>query len=143
MNKIDGKWRDKTIMLVDNDSLAHLLMQEVFAETGINIIESHSGKETVELLADYNNIDLVFMELRLPDISGNQLAPIVRRMHPFIPIIAYTGLTQENSTFNDNWSSRRVLGFNKPGLVNQFTDVVHKPVESSRLKEIVGMYLGG
>lgn len=142
MNKIRGKWHDKTIMLVDNDALAHLLMHEVFADTGIKIIESYSGKETVELLAEHNSIDLVFMELRLPDISGNQLAPIVRRMHPFIPIIAYTGLEQENSMYNDSWSSRRIIVFDKPGQVNEFTDVVQKPVESSKLKGIVEMYLG-
>ncbi|NJK93892.1 MAG: response regulator, partial [Bacteroidales bacterium] len=79
----------KTILLVEDDVFNAEYMTEVLEPTGVSIIHTLYGKEAVNI-ATNQNIDLILMDIRLPDIDGYIVTQAIRKLKPHSIIIAQT-----------------------------------------------------
>jgi len=79
----------KTILIVEDDKYNSDYLFEVLLDTGITIINSTYGKEAVEI-ATNRDIDLVLMDIRLPDMDGYTATRLIRQQKPTLSIIAQT-----------------------------------------------------
>ena len=86
----EPRWPDKTLLLIEDDPASRAYMMEIFKPTGVNLLWSESGKEGLQLFRENAGIDLVLLDLKLPDISGLEVAQEIRTTHKKIPIIAQT-----------------------------------------------------
>ena len=68
-------------------------------------------------------IDMLFTDYSMPDISGLDLAAIIKRIHPSIPIILVEG-------WNDPFTSL-------PQQPNLITEIPHKPYTPTQLKNTI------
>jgi CheY-like chemotaxis protein len=85
-----------TILYVEDDHINQTVLKSMLSMIGYkNVLVAGDGKTTLELLN--NNalrIDLIFMDLGLPDMNGYALAEKIRQGHFLaknVPIIALTG----------------------------------------------------
>ena len=60
-------------------------------DLGHSVFEAYSGKEALELMRQEESIDLVITDQAMPQMSGTQLAKIIRQEWPDMSILLATG----------------------------------------------------
>jgi len=86
-NELD--FLNKTILIVEDDIYNAEYLNEILSETGINIIQTKFGKNAIEI-AQIQDIDLILMDVRLPDLNGYEATKTIKHSNPDIIIIAQT-----------------------------------------------------
>jgi two-component system, cell cycle sensor histidine kinase and response regulator CckA len=61
----------------------------MLAEIGFSVTVAGCGTEALSLMVD--RTDLVVLDIRLPDLSGPDVARLVRRRWPDVPILFISG----------------------------------------------------
>jgi CheY-like chemotaxis protein len=54
------------------------------------VIHTQSGLEAVSICNEVAQIDLVLMDIRLPDINGIEVTRKIKKIRPNLPIVAQT-----------------------------------------------------
>jgi PAS domain S-box-containing protein len=81
-----------TILLVEDDEAIREVTAERLRELGYRVLQAGDGARALDLLADGAAIDMLVTDVGLPNIpNGRQLAEIVRKDRPALPIIFITG----------------------------------------------------
>ena len=87
----------RTALVIDDDPvyLAHL--GQTLGELGFQVLSATNGKQALSL-ADHEDIDIVFTDMHMPDITGAGVARILKKRprHLETPIIAITANRQGN-----------------------------------------------
>ena len=83
--------RSRTILAVDDDALVLMNTVAMLEDLGHSVFEAYSGKEALELLRQEDSIDLVITDQAMPQMSGTQLAKIIRQDWPDMSILLATG----------------------------------------------------
>jgi two-component system cell cycle response regulator DivK len=84
-----------TILVVEDDDMSFLYLSQIFKLTKSNVIRARNGNEAIQLSRNNHSIDLVLMDIQLPDIDGNTITREIRKFNHQLPIIAQTaGKTQ-------------------------------------------------
>lgn len=89
------------ILLVDDEPGIRESLRAFLERYLFEVYEAATGEEGLELL-DTQNIDLVLLDMMLPDMHGIEICKRVKAKHYRIPIIFLTGVTDATET---------VLGF--------------------------------
>ena len=82
----------KNILVVDDDVRNLFALTTVFERYNINAITAESGAEAITLLNENPNIDMVLMDIMMPEMDGYETMQKIRREHRnnSLPIIAVT-----------------------------------------------------
>jgi CheY-like chemotaxis protein len=83
--------RPATILLVDDDPLIAMSTVDMLEDLGHKVFEAHSGPRALEIIEGGQSIDLVMTDQVMPGMSGLELAAIVRRKLPDVPVLLATG----------------------------------------------------
>ncbi len=114
-------------MLVEDDDVSQLLIKELLDDAGIALIcESHGLKGLQKFKKIHNSLEMVILDIRLPDTDGIRIQNLMRIIRPEIPIIAFTALDAE--------VRRRCFD-------EGFNDVLEKPLNYQRFSEVLEAYL--
>ena len=84
----------KTILIAEDNSINMKLLHVMLLKTGVEVITAVNGVEAVEQ-AKNNHVDLVFMDIHMPEQDGFQATRDIRKMESpesHIPIIALTAI---------------------------------------------------
>jgi CheY-like chemotaxis protein len=93
MNKLPDdtlkKMMNKQILIVEDDPASSEFVKVALEDKyNVNIVDT--GTKALEYLEKSSNIDLVLLDIRLPDINGNALASKIKKEFPHITVIAQT-----------------------------------------------------
>ena len=105
--QIGGRWRVKrslldrdvlktegsgqpTVLVVDDDAALQSIFKQFLKKAGFSRIVVGSGAEAISY-AEKQKFDLVFLDLQLPDMSGDKVYLRLKELHPDLPIIITTG----------------------------------------------------
>jgi len=82
----------KNILVVDDDVRNLFALTTVFERYNINVITAESGKEAINLLNENPKVDMVLMDIMMPEMDGYETTQKIRREHKnnLLPIIAVT-----------------------------------------------------
>lgn len=83
-------WKDKTFLLVEDDPTSCSFFTEVFEPSKVNLLVAETGKKGLELFESHSSIDLILMDISLPDMDGIQVTKSIRKLNKEVPIIAQT-----------------------------------------------------
>jgi PAS domain S-box-containing protein len=87
--------RGKTILIAEDEALNFKLLEALIKKTGAKILWAKNGSEAVKF-AFNEKIDLIFMDIKMPDMDGYEATKHIKRMDPAIPIIAQTAFAFSN-----------------------------------------------
>jgi HAMP domain-containing protein/signal transduction histidine kinase/CheY-like chemotaxis protein len=82
----------KNILVVDDDVRNLFALTTVFERYQINVITAESGKDAINILTENPKIDMVLMDIMMPEMDGYETTQKIRREHKnsLLPIIAVT-----------------------------------------------------
>lgn len=85
----------KTILIVEDDELNMKLWTDVLEAQGYALLKTAFGREAVELARE-RRPDLILLDIRLPDISGFDVARTLKGdgVTRSLPIVALTAFAQ-------------------------------------------------
>ncbi|MFA5576562.1 MAG: ATP-binding protein [Tissierellaceae bacterium] len=80
-----------TILIVDDEPLNQKVILEILESENYNIFLADSGTEALEILEE-NKVDLIILDLMLPDIGGDKICKEIRRTYSMaeLPILMLT-----------------------------------------------------
>ena len=89
-------WSNKTCLLVDDNKDVLLYLNRTLADTGINTLSARSGIEAIEIVKSMPGIDVVLLDMQMPEMNGIEATKEIRKIRKDIPIIAQTAFIFED-----------------------------------------------
>jgi signal transduction histidine kinase/CheY-like chemotaxis protein len=86
-------WRNKVILVAEDDEVNFRFIEAVFADTKVKLIHVLDGKQAVDICRKIGKIDLILMDIKMPEKSGYEAIKEIRKFKKDIPIIAQTAYT--------------------------------------------------
>lgn len=126
LSKFD--FQNKKVLIVEDDEFNMYYLEKLVKDLKLNYLSAPNGNTALELFREHTDIDLVLMDIQLPDISGYELTKIMKQSNKDIPIVAQTAFAMEED---------RQKCF-EAGC-DEYT---HKPVSKENLYKKIIKYLG-
>ena len=79
-----------TVLLVDDEKAFLDTLVKRLKKRGLNALEVHNGNEALELIRS-QHVDIVVLDVRMPEIDGLQTLREIKKTHPLIEVIMLTG----------------------------------------------------
>ena len=98
VSTIEKVLKDKTILITDDDMRNIFALSSALQVYDINIVIANNGKEALEKLAETETIDLVLMDIMMPEMDGYEAMRTIREQRKYkkLPIIALTAKAMKN-----------------------------------------------
>lgn len=118
----------ETILLADDDAKVLELVSTVLQRLGYKVIPASNGKEALGLYDEHKEaIDLLMLDILMPEMSGTSVAIRIRETNPDIPLLFVTA-------YSDDITDGEMEKLNKYG-------VIRKPMQMANLGEMVRCFL--
>jgi CheY-like chemotaxis protein len=78
------------ILVVDDEAGIRKLLRSMLTGAGFQVLEAESGKQAV-IMTQSANVDLVIIDLAMPEQEGFETMTLLRTAHPRLKIIAMSG----------------------------------------------------
>ena len=94
----------ETILLVEDDSSVRSLVARLLRETGYRVVEVASGEAALGAVERDGGGDIAVLvtDIVMPGASGRQIASLVRRIRPALPVLLISGYTDTVVVEDDN-----------------------------------------
>ena len=89
-------WSLRKCLLVDDNKDVLLYLNRILLDTGITIFKARSGIEAIELIKYTSDIDVVLLDMQMPEMNGIEAAREIRKIRKNLPIIAQTAFVFED-----------------------------------------------
>lgn len=118
----------KNILVVDDDVRNLFALTTVFERFNINVITAESGKEAIQLLNENPKIEMVLMDIMMPEMDGYETTQKIRREHKnsTLPIIAVT--------------AKAMKGDRQKCIEAGASDYITKPVKIDQLLSLMRLW---
>ena len=113
------------ILVVDDEGKIRDIFKGFFTKLGFDVIQAAGGDEAVTLLKTDEKIDLMILDLRMPQTNGLDVLRRKKELKDKRPVIVLTGITQVN--FFVNLKEFDVMP----------EDVLYKPFELDNILSLV------
>lgn len=107
-------WKDKKILIAEDVEMNFILLKAVLEKTGAEVIWAKDGNEVLKIFRKNRDINLILMDILMPEMDGFEATKSIRKFDTEIPIIAQTA-------YNFDWTA-----IQKEGL--GFNDYISKPI---------------
>lgn len=122
-----------TILICDDEKNILSGLADAFSLEDYSVLKATNGLEAWKLI-NSNNVDLVITDLRMPEMSGEELVKKISSSYPTLPVIVLTGHgTIENAV--EAMRDGAVDFFTKPVDLDKLFLVVKKSIKTSLLQE--------
>ena len=83
--------RDRFVLVVEDDPRVRELAVELFHDLDFAVYDVYSGIEALRLLRERAHIRCVFADVRMPGMSGTELAREITRRRPDVKVVLTSG----------------------------------------------------
>jgi hypothetical protein len=92
VRETDSALVGKTVLVVDDDVRNIFALTSLLEEHNLNVLHAENGQKGIELLTGRPDIDLVLMDIMMPEMDGYETMRAIRKIPRFrqLPIIALT-----------------------------------------------------
>jgi PAS domain S-box-containing protein len=90
----EPRTRPLTVLAVDDDTLVLVNMAALLEDMSHTVVEASSAERALQILRGGQSIDLVITDHTMPNMTGLQLAEIIRVEWPTLPVILATGYAE-------------------------------------------------
>ena len=116
------------ILIAEDDETSGLLISIHVRKFGNEIITVQTGTEAVEACRNNTDIDLILMDIQMPEMNGYEATRQIRQFNSEVIIIALTAFA--------------LAGDREKALEAGCNDYISKPVKKDDLQELIQKYFG-
>lgn len=87
-------WEEKVVVIAEDEQINFLFLKAVLKPTKASIIWTKTGRETIDVCLS-NDVDIVLMDIKMPDLNGLEATIEIKKKKPNIPIVAQTAYAME------------------------------------------------
>ena len=73
----------KKVLFVDDETMNRVVASQILQKEGYEIVEAKDGVEALEILRAQNDVDLLLMDLMMPDMDGFAAIEAMKRAKRF------------------------------------------------------------
>jgi two-component system, cell cycle response regulator DivK len=89
-------WEDKTILVAEDELVNYKLLEFILTKTKVNLLHGQDGLKTLELFKINPQINLILMDIKMPEMDGYEVTQEIRKLNTTVPIIAQTAYALED-----------------------------------------------
>ena len=129
LHSADEIFRGKKILIVDDDVRNVFALASVLEASGMDVLYAENGKDGMEILRANPNVDLVLMDIMMPEMDGYETIRAIRRRDEFkqLPIISLT--------------AKAMKGDREKSIASGASDYITKPVDTDQLLSLMRVWL--
>jgi len=120
-------WTNKTILIAEDEDSNYLYLEAVLQKTGAKLLWARNGQEAIDACKKGDPIDLVLMDLQMPNINGYQARETIKEIFPNTPQIAQTAFAMADDE--------------KRAMDAGFDAYISKPIRKNNLLALVSRFL--
>jgi DNA-binding response OmpR family regulator len=114
----------RTVLVIEDDEDTRYALTALLARQGFLVLTAATGHDAMGILEEpLSPIDMVLLDVHLPDVDGTALCARLRELDPNLPILVCTGEADEIETAQ----------LARLGALRFF----HKPIAATQLLETV------
>jgi len=119
----------KTVLVVDDDLRNIFALTSLLEQKNLKVLHAENGRAGIEALQANRNVDIVLMDIMMPEMDGYETTRAIRRMPDFaaLPIIALT--------------AKAMKGDRDKCLQAGASDYVAKPVDVEQLLSAMRVWI--
>jgi CheY-like chemotaxis protein len=120
----------RRVLIVDDDIRNIFSLTGVLEQHQVQVVNAESGREGIERLEAAEDIDMVLMDVMMPDMDGYETMRQIRRIDRFrkLPIIAIT--------------AKAMVGDREKCIAAGASEYMSKPVDTDQLVSMIRVWLG-
>ena len=124
--KLLGQHKDLKILIAEDDLIADAYLTIIVKKLSREILHATTGVEAVKLCRENPDIDLILMDIRMPEMDGHEATRQIRKFNKDVIIIAQTAYA--------------LSGDREIALQAGSNDYIAKPVDKKTLYEMISNY---
>lgn len=129
----------KTILVIDDEKLIRKSLKVVLEEAGYKVLTAETGAEGLSLVKK-NSIDLILLDIKLPDINGIDVLKVIKEMDNEILVMMMTGYgTIESAVLAMKEGAFDYV--NKPFKTNNVISLIRCSLEAHALRKDVKRFV--
>jgi CheY-like chemotaxis protein len=129
LHSADEVFRDKKVLIADDDVRNVFALASVLERHGMQVRFAETGNEALAVLEEDPEIDLVLMDIMMPELDGYETMQLVRAQERFakLPIISLT--------------AKAMKGDREKSISSGASDYITKPVDTDQLLSLMRVWL--
>lgn len=124
----DAKLAGKRVLIVEDEETNTYYLVNALEPIGIQCVLARNGEEAVDIIHRGEPVDLILMDMKMPVMDGFEATSIIRKMRPWLPVIAQTAYAMAEE------KAKAI----RAGCV----DYITKPIELKKLISLLSVHLG-
>lgn len=117
----------KSILIAEDEDSSYSYIESVLKNTNASLIRAKNGQETIELVHQNQDFDLVLMDIHMPVVSGYAAIKSIKSAYKELPIIVQTAYA---------------FAEQKDKILNSGCDaLISKPYKSQELLSVINKYI--
>ncbi len=121
------KLKGRNILIVEDDEINLRFLLEVLSAYDVNTFIAKDGEHALSVFFSNTDIELILLDIQLPNISGYDVVRQIRKTNKNLPVIAQTA----HAMLDDRYKALEV----------GCTDYITKPIDSKLLAKMLCKYL--
>jgi PAS domain S-box-containing protein len=93
---LEPNWKNKVILVVEDDLINYQFIEALLEKTQVQLLHAENGNQALELCKNINKIDLILMDIKLPEKNGYEITKEIKSFRKDIPIIAQTAFSMND-----------------------------------------------
>jgi CheY-like chemotaxis protein/anti-sigma regulatory factor (Ser/Thr protein kinase) len=119
----EGQQKKLKILIAEDDNISYSLLTRSLKKISEEFIHAKTGVEAVDLCRNNPDLDIVLMDIRMPDMDGYEATRQIREFNKDVTIIAQTAYG--------------FSGDNEKAIEAGCSDYISKPINISLLLELI------
>ncbi|SHJ98116.1 PAS domain S-box-containing protein [Tangfeifania diversioriginum] len=118
---------EATILVAEDDEISFTLLEIMLSKENYKLIKADNGNEAVEMVRQNPDIDVVIMDVKMPEKDGLEATREIRQFNKKIPVIAQTAYA--------------LSGDKEKALEAGCNDYISKPLQKNDLLNMINRLL--
>jgi len=115
------------ILIAEDDLASHTLLSDILRKRNCNLLFAANGKEATEICLTNDSINLVLMDIKMPEMNGYEAIREIRKIKPGLPVLAQTAYAMPGD-------EERILSAG-------FSGYITKPIDTGKLLAMIDSLL--
>ena len=120
-------WTGKTILIAEDEIVNYMFLEVLLEETGAILIHASDGQLAIDAVKSNSRIDLVLMDIKMPNVNGLDATKQIKAIRPQLPVIAQTAYAMQDDEYK--------------ALQAGCNDYISKPIDATKLIGLMKKHL--